>query len=63
VSVIRLFLPRRRHTIPMAAHLDPSCATPFMNFQFCEIVLDEPFSDTAHPRTNSPLGESTARNY
>jgi hypothetical protein len=62
VSVTRFFLPGRRHAIPMAAHLDPSCATPFMNFQFCELVLDKPFSDTAHPLINSRLRESVARN-
>lgn len=62
VRVVRLFLPKRRHAIPMAAHLDPSCATPFMNFQFCELVVDKPFSDTAHLLTTSRLGESTARN-
>jgi hypothetical protein len=62
VSVIRLFLPRRRHAIPIAAHLDPSCATPLMNFQFCEIVLDETFPGTVHLTTNSSLGAFTARN-
>lgn len=58
ISVIGLFLPKRRVAIPMSAHLDPSCTTPLMNLQTCDLILDEPFSDTARPGTDSPVRAS-----
>lgn len=43
VTTFRLFLPRWRRPIPLAAHLDPSCATPLMNFEPCALTLDAAF--------------------
>lgn len=63
ISVIRLYLPQRRHAIPMVAHLDPSCAAPLMNFQVCDLVLDQPFSRTTPFGTDSSLRASTARSF
>jgi len=63
IRVIRLYLPRGRHAIPMAAHLDPSCSTPLMNIESCELILDEPFPGRVHLRTSPPPDESVAQNF
>lgn len=43
VRTVQLFRPRRSHAIPLAGHLDASCATPLMNLELCEMTLDAPF--------------------